>query len=774
MEQIKIRYVKSEPKRKPSSSVVKFLFPKNAVLCILSTLVIAGLFCSAVYVFAVPPDSKYDAGATLDPACTVGSANCSVVAPAAYSFGANNFSGSGGFTSTAGTGTFAQIIDNGLTASKVVFTDSNKQLTSTGTLGLDQGGTAASLTASTGGIVYSGASALAILSGTPTANKVLLSGASAAPAWSTATYPSTASGTGTILRADGTNWTATTATYPTTTTANQILYSTALNTIGGSAGLTFDGNTLSLTTTASVPNEKLIYDGSNYSTLSSDSIGNLNVNVYTGGSGGDIIFTPGTAGNPGVYSDSGTLILGSSKPSSYKENLSFDFEGTENTVAIGSGSGVTNLTWSGNLTMGGGTTGTLVTRVSSGAPTESDSNGSIVINSGSSPGIYYRYGGAWHYAGNTAGFQIPSYETSDPISGEKIKTGDIVLGMINEEYEDDALHGIWVKWESVKKQLLAEARGELSSAGSYGTGTISEVDTTPFLTKITNSLVSLGISFVDGVVHIKDLAVERSTTDIARIKKIEMIDQDTGEIYCTWIRNGEWVKVNGECSSISATVAASKPAEQMEGSVQQAVAQVQEAVEQAQEATKEAQEATIQAQEAAVAAEEAIEQPVESSEEPAEPIEQPAESEENASEEQNAEETVQETTEDAQEESEQETPSAGEIIQESAAGFMNSVWNSTKGAITMDFSFITPVSKLAASAATSLSNFSSDVIRASVEFIKFIFSDGIDAVSSAGIIQSSSAGLSKVVNNIKQNSLVKEFNYLINGLLEPINNLLGR
>lgn len=64
--------------------------------------------------------------------------------------------------------------------------------------------------------------------------QVLQSGGAAAnPAYSTATYPSVATGAGTILRADGTNWLATTATYPNTTTINQILYSTSNNNIGG-------------------------------------------------------------------------------------------------------------------------------------------------------------------------------------------------------------------------------------------------------------------------------------------------------------------------------------------------------------------------------------------------------------------------------------------------------------------------------------------------------------------------------------------------------------
>lgn len=62
-----------------------------------------------------------------------------------------------------------------------------------GILPLANGGTNANLTASTGGIVYSGASALAILSGTATAGQIVRSGSSAAPSWSTATYPSTVS-----------------------------------------------------------------------------------------------------------------------------------------------------------------------------------------------------------------------------------------------------------------------------------------------------------------------------------------------------------------------------------------------------------------------------------------------------------------------------------------------------------------------------------------------------------------------------------------------------
>src|SRR3954466_1089835 len=77
-------------------------------------------------------------------------------------------------------------------------------------IALAYGGTNANLTASNGGIFYSTASAGAILAGTATANQILLSGSSTTPAWSTATYPAT-------------------------TTINQLLYSSSANTIAGLA-----------------------------------------------------------------------------------------------------------------------------------------------------------------------------------------------------------------------------------------------------------------------------------------------------------------------------------------------------------------------------------------------------------------------------------------------------------------------------------------------------------------------------------------------------------
>lgn len=53
--------------------------------------------------------------------------------------------------------------------------------------------------------------------------------------WTVFNGKSTAGTSGTLLRSDGTNIVNTTATYPTTTTANQLLYSSATDTVGGLA-----------------------------------------------------------------------------------------------------------------------------------------------------------------------------------------------------------------------------------------------------------------------------------------------------------------------------------------------------------------------------------------------------------------------------------------------------------------------------------------------------------------------------------------------------------
>lgn len=96
-------------------------------------------------------------------------------------------------------------------------------------LPLASGGTNATLTASNGGIFWSNASQAQILAGTATAGKFLQSGSSAAPSWSTATFPISSGGAGTVLRSDGTNWLTSSFTIPNTFTTGDILYASATN-----------------------------------------------------------------------------------------------------------------------------------------------------------------------------------------------------------------------------------------------------------------------------------------------------------------------------------------------------------------------------------------------------------------------------------------------------------------------------------------------------------------------------------------------------------------
>ncbi len=71
-----------------------------------------------------------------------------------------------------------------------------------------------------------------------------------------------------------------------------------------------------------------------------------------------------------------------------------------------------------------------------------------------------------------------------------------------------------------------------------------------FVQKIKDALASLGLFIENGIANIQEIVTEKLTAKKARLDKIEMVDQNTGEIYCTWIKDGEWVKEKGECDSI--------------------------------------------------------------------------------------------------------------------------------------------------------------------------------------------------------------------------------
>jgi hypothetical protein len=141
-------------------------------------------------------------------------------------------------------------------------------------ISLTNGGTNASLTASNGGIFYSTATAGAILSGTATAGQILRSGASAAPTWSTATYPAT-------------------------TTVSQILYSSSANVVGG---ITTGNNGVLITSAGGVPSISSTIPSATQ--LNITSVGTVTSGTWNAG------VIAGQFGGTGIANTGKTITLG--------------------------------------------------------------------------------------------------------------------------------------------------------------------------------------------------------------------------------------------------------------------------------------------------------------------------------------------------------------------------------------------------------------------------------------------------------------------------------
>lgn len=218
-------------------------------------------------------------------------------------------------------------------------------------IGMSVGGTNAALLPNNGGIVYSNATQLQILSGTSTANQVLLSGSSAAPSWSTATYPAS-------------------------TTINQILYSSANNTV---TGLATANSSVLATSSTGVPswigpltNGQLLIGSSGATPVAA---------TLTQGSGVTIVSGPGTitisaTGSGGTVTSvaAGTGLTASPSPITGSGTISLSIP-----VAVtNGGTGLTSTTAnqllysSANNTIAGLATG---------------NNGVLITSSGGAPSI---------------------------------------------------------------------------------------------------------------------------------------------------------------------------------------------------------------------------------------------------------------------------------------------------------------------------------------------------------------------------------------------------
>ncbi|MHA1289752.1 MAG: tail fiber domain-containing protein, partial [Candidatus Thorarchaeota archaeon] len=158
------------------------------------------------------------------------------------------------------------------------------------------------------------------------------------------------------------------------------------------------------------------------------------------------------------------------------------------------------------------------------------------------------------------GFVAQDFETNLPMmiteKGEYITYNKnyVVVIMMKALQElkarNDLLEDRMVKWENVKEGLIEEIRSSLTLEDIEN----NSVDTGGgggLLASIKSALEGLGLFVWDGVAQAKEFIAEKITTKTARIDRIEMVDQSTGDIYCTWIENGEWVKVESSCDDLT-------------------------------------------------------------------------------------------------------------------------------------------------------------------------------------------------------------------------------
>jgi len=214
----------------------------------------------------------------------------------------------------------------------------------TGILPLANGGTNANLTASNGGIVYSNASQMQILSGTATANQIILSGSSTTPSWSTATYPAT-------------------------TTINQLLYSSASNTITGLATVA----AAVLTTVSSVPT---------WANQLSLALGGTNANLTA--SAGAIAYSGASALALNTAGTSGQALLSGGTGAPTFGTLGLTYGGTNATLTASNGGIVYSTASALGILSGTATAGQLLASGSSTTPawtTSTFPTSTVAINS---------------------------------------------------------------------------------------------------------------------------------------------------------------------------------------------------------------------------------------------------------------------------------------------------------------------------------------------------------------------------------------------------------
>ena len=101
-------------------------------------------------------------------------------------------------------------------------------------------------------------------------------------------------------------------------------------------------------------------------------------------------------------------------------------------------------------------------------------NGLLAVDTADNA-LYVRAGGTWHTVGFTAGFQIPSEESSG------IGPEDLLMPYVEKTMDDGAVHGLYAKFSDVKDQLFASEEAQLAN--------LANLANSSNLTNMTNSVI---------------------------------------------------------------------------------------------------------------------------------------------------------------------------------------------------------------------------------------------------------------------------------------------
>lgn len=198
-------------------------------------------------------------------------------------------------------------------------------------LEMADGGTGANLTPSNGGIVYTDASSMEILSGTNKSGRLLQSGNLSAPSWSTAAYPSTSGPNNSLLISDGTDFLHTAFVIADTFPANAIVYANSANNL---EPLESSNNSIIKTNSSGVPSYTQTLPSAvqanitQVGTITSGTWNGSTISVSHGGTGNTSFpvnsIPLGNASNPLNYIDplgNGQLIIGNASGYPVNANL---------------------------------------------------------------------------------------------------------------------------------------------------------------------------------------------------------------------------------------------------------------------------------------------------------------------------------------------------------------------------------------------------------------------------------------------------------------------